>query len=137
MESLELTDVGSHISRKTSEMARISRTWHRTGLRARLSLKERRIEFAERINLDGKSGRWCTRDLFREAEKGPQISPLRCAPVEMTVLSGTGFYFSTKGPRNCGSLGFARDESGEGGSSLESGYGTEGFFITFGRATGP
>jgi hypothetical protein len=137
LESLELTDVGSHISRKTSEMARISRTWHRTGLRARLSLKERRIEFAERINLDGKSGMWGTRDLFREAEKGPQISPLRCAPVEMTVLLGTGFYFSMKGPRNCGSLGFARDDKGEGGSSLESGYRTEGFFITFGRAAGP
>ena len=60
MEILEPAAVESHISRKTSEMPRISCTWHRTGLRVRLSLKERRIKFAEPTKLHRKSGIWGT-----------------------------------------------------------------------------
>jgi hypothetical protein len=36
---------------------------------------------------------WGTQDLLRayeNAKKGPQISPLRCAPVEMTILFESG-----------------------------------------------
>jgi hypothetical protein len=89
LESLEKAVVVSHISRKTSEMPRISCTQHRTRLRVRLSLKERRLKFGEPTKLHRKSGMWGTRDLFRVCEnpkKRPQISPLRCAPVEMTIL---------------------------------------------------
>jgi hypothetical protein len=50
------------------------------------------------------------RDLLKVCEKEkrrPQISPLRFAPVEMTILLEGEFRISTKGPRNCRSLGFA------------------------------
>jgi hypothetical protein len=60
---------------------------------------------------------WGTRDLLRGCEnkrKRPQISPLRYAPVEMTILFEGGIRVSTKSPRNCRSLGFARDDKGEG-----------------------
>jgi hypothetical protein len=39
---------------------------------------------------------------------------------------------SKKGPRNCRSLGFARDDKGKGDASMESGCWTEGVFITLG-----
>jgi hypothetical protein len=52
--------------------------------------------------------------------KKPQISPLRYAPVprhagagEMTIQFGDEFRISTKGPRNCRSLGYARDDKGK------------------------
>jgi hypothetical protein len=50
-----------------------------------------------------------------------QISQLRHAPSENT---------STKGPQNCRSLGFARDDKGKGNGCIESGGWTEAFFIT-------
>jgi hypothetical protein len=40
------------------------------------------------------------------------------APVEMTILWRSEIPVSTKGPRNCRSLGFARDDKGEGGVSI-------------------
>ncbi len=39
---------------------------------------------------------------------------------------------SRKGPRNCRSLGFARDDKGKGDGSIKSGCWTEAFFITLG-----
>jgi hypothetical protein len=42
---------------------------------------------------------------------------------------------SRKGPQNCRSLGFARDDKGKGNGSVESGCCTEAFFITL-DATG-
>jgi hypothetical protein len=56
-------------------------------------------------------------------EKKPRVSPLRFA------LSKN---ISKTGPRNCRSLGFARDDKGEGDGSIQSGCWTEAFFITFG-----
>jgi hypothetical protein len=56
-------------------------------------------------------------------KKKPQISPLRYA------LSKN---ISTKGPQNCRSLGFARDDKGKGDGSIENGCWTETFFITLG-----
>jgi hypothetical protein len=53
----------------------------------------------------------------------PQIPRLRYA------LSKN---ISTKGPRNRRSLGFARDDKGNGYGSVESGCWTEAFFITLG-----
>jgi hypothetical protein len=44
---------------------------------------------------------------------------------------------SKKGPRNCRSLGCARDDKGEGGASIESGCSTEGVFHLLGWAAGP
>jgi hypothetical protein len=47
-------------------------------------------------------------DLLRTGEKKkrrPQISPLRFAPVEMTILFEAEFGVSTIGPRDCRSLG--------------------------------
>jgi hypothetical protein len=44
---------------------------------------------------------------------------------------------SKKGPRNCRSLGCARDDKGEGDASIESGYWTEGVFHLVGWAAGP
>jgi hypothetical protein len=52
----------------------------------------------------------------------PQISPLRYAPVEMTIHFEGEFRISKKGPQNCRSLGCARDDKGEGDASKESGY---------------
>jgi hypothetical protein len=49
----------------------------------------------------------------RTKEK-PQISPLRYAPVEMTILFEHVFSVSSRVPRNCRSLGFARDDKGKG-----------------------
>jgi hypothetical protein len=43
----------------------------------------------------------------------PQISPLRFAPVEMTILGEGEVRVSRNGPRNCRSLGFARDDKKE------------------------
>jgi hypothetical protein len=40
---------------------------------------------------------------------------------------------STKGPLNCRSLGFARDDKGEGGGHIKSGCRAEAFFITLGE----
>ena len=58
------------------------------------------------------------------ADRGePQISSLRYA------LSKN---ISKKGPRNCRSLGFARDDKGKGNGSIDSGCWTEAFFITLG-----
>jgi hypothetical protein len=51
----------------------------------------------------------------------PQISPLRCRNI------------STKDPLNRRSLGFARDDKGEGNGSIKSGCRTEAFFITLSR----
>jgi hypothetical protein len=65
-----------------------------------------------------------------EAAKEPQVSPLRCAPVEMTILLSARCSVSTSGPRDCRSLGFARDDKGEGNGSLESGCRTEAVFST-------
>jgi hypothetical protein len=121
LESLEPAVVVSHISRKTSEIPRISCTQHRTRPRVRLSLKERRIKFTEPTKLHRKSGIWGTRDLFKGCEnkkKRPQISPLRYA------LSKN---ISTKGPRNCRSLGYARDDKGKGHRSIEGGCWTRRF----------
>jgi hypothetical protein len=51
----------------------------------------------------------------------PQISPLRCAPVprhggagEMTILFEIELRDSGRGPWNCRSLDFARDDKGKG-----------------------
>jgi hypothetical protein len=56
-----------------------------------------------------------------------EISPLRFAPVEMTILLEDEIPFSRKGPRNCRSLhgkpglvGCARDDKGEGVASMKS-----------------
>ena len=55
--------VVSHISRKTSEMPRISCTQRWTRPRVRLSLKERRMEFAKPRNFTGNRG--CGHPSFR------------------------------------------------------------------------
>jgi hypothetical protein len=55
--------VVSHISRKTSEIPRISCTRPSTSLRVRLSLEERRMKSAEPTKLHRKSGVWGTRGL--------------------------------------------------------------------------
>jgi hypothetical protein len=39
---------------------------------------------------------------------------------------------STKDPRNCRSLGFARDDKGEGDGAIKNGCWTEAFFIASG-----
>jgi hypothetical protein len=44
---------------------------------------------------------------------------------------------SKKGPRNCRSLGCARDDKGKGDASIESGCWTEGVFHLLGWAAGP
>jgi hypothetical protein len=47
-----------------------------------------------------------------------QVPPLRYASVGMTIL----FWLesiSRRGPLNCRSLGFARDDKGEGGDFIE------------------
>jgi hypothetical protein len=66
--------------------------------------------------------------LRENSKKKPQVSPLRYA------LSKN---ISTKGPRNCRSLGFARDDKGKGDGSMESGCGTEGVFHHLGWVAGP
>jgi hypothetical protein len=58
----------------------------------------------------------------------PQISPLRCA------LSKN---ISTRGPLNRRSLGFARDDKGEGGAPMKSSCGIEAVFHLLGWAAGP
>jgi hypothetical protein len=50
---------------------------------------------------------------------GTQISLIRVRPVEN---------ISRGGPRNCRSLGFARDDKGKGNGFIEIGCGTEAFF---------
>jgi len=50
-----------------------------------------------------------------------QIPPLRCASVGMTIVSeALSKNISRKGPRNCRSLGCARDDKGESDASIES-----------------
>jgi hypothetical protein len=44
-----------------------------------------------------------------------------CAPVEMTILFENVFRVSTRGPQNRRSLGFARDDKGEGSASIQIG----------------
>jgi hypothetical protein len=61
-------------------------------------------------------------------KKKPQVPPLRYA------LSKN---ISKTGPRNCRSLGCARDDKREGDASMESGCWTEGVFHLLGWAAGP
>jgi hypothetical protein len=46
-------------------------------------------------------------------ERKPQISPLRYAPVEMTILFEHSIPRFQEGPWNCRSLGSARDDKGK------------------------
>jgi hypothetical protein len=48
----------------------------------------------------------------------------------MTIHFEGQVRFSKQGPRNCRSLGFARDDKGKGNGFVESGCRTEGFLIT-------
>jgi hypothetical protein len=57
-----------------------------------------------------------------------ETADLSTTPVEMTILFEVEFSVSTKGPQNCRSLGFARDDKGKGKGSVESGCRTEAFF---------
>ena len=54
-----------------------------------------------------------------EKKKETAVSPLRCSPLKN---------ISTRGPRNCRSLGYARDDKGKGNGLIESGCWTEAFF---------
>jgi hypothetical protein len=53
-------------------------------------------------------------------------------PVEMTILLEGELRISMRVPRNCRSLGFARDDKGKRSGSIESGCQTEVFFSTSG-----
>jgi hypothetical protein len=59
----------------------------------------------------------------RESRSSAAMQEIRCA-LSKNV--------SRKGPRNCRSLGFARDDKGEGDFPMESGCGSRRFFITLG-----
>jgi hypothetical protein len=76
----------SHISRKTSEMPRISCTQLWTGPRVRLSFKERRMKFREPTKLHRKSGVWGTRRFFAGKEKSLLIGKKEAARTHIFAL---------------------------------------------------
>jgi hypothetical protein len=80
-------------------------------------------------------GGW-TDGLFSSAWVGrrPVISPVprHAGAGEMTVFLNIVFRVSRRGPRNRRSLGFARDDKGEGGDWMEGGGWTLAFFVALG-----
>ena len=71
--------------------------------------------------------------ILMETEKKTADPPLRYAPVGMTIY----LYLSMKGPRNCRSLGFARDDKGKGNGSMKGGCRTDAFCFILGGLAGP
>src|ERR1700679_3702084 len=86
------------------------------------------------------SGRYSFKNIFREGPLTPQISPLRCAPVEMTkgraalplsvVAEQDPFFIALTSPAQgrtadtadlSTTLRSGRDDKGEGGASVECG----------------
>ena len=53
------------------------------------------------------------KEVCENPKRKPQISPLRFAPVEMTILWRDESLCFQEDPRNCRSLGFARDDKGK------------------------
>jgi hypothetical protein len=66
------------------------------------------MKFAEPTELRRKSGVWGTRPFWWGG--GPQISPLRFAPVEMTILLGFEIRLRSQSRGHCRSLGYAPNE---------------------------
>jgi hypothetical protein len=60
------------------------------------------------------------KEVCENPKRKPQISPLRFAPVEMTILWRDESLCFQEDPRNCRSLGFARDDNGAGDASIKS-----------------
>jgi hypothetical protein len=81
--------VASHISRKTSEIPRVSCSLRRTKPGVRLSLMERRMKFAEPNKLSRKSGLWGTPCSVAE-ERAPSCCEIASHKSWCETISGIG-----------------------------------------------
>jgi len=71
-----------------------------------------------------------------EKKTADPSTPLRSGRDDNFVV-GDSVLLSRRGPRNCRSLGFARDDKGKGDTLMESGCWTEDVFHHLRWAAGP